>query len=308
MDLGALPLNIAGRTIRLEQRYGAYEAKRTLRETHRTAITARAVTETDSVEDRREAVAIIDRLSRLLSLTAGTLVSRVQWTVKTAEGHVRLGECSSPPLRPYKPHHLLDPDDGHGLKRFLETAHATYESLDEVYQFGRAIHAKVDTAAIGFLETRALAASSLVEYLIGRYANHNGLRAPLPKQEFQGARLVLTQRVEALLAELFGDSLSDADRHEMASRAQGFNDPSLRRKLRFVVDGLALPFTDEDLGRIRNTRNALVHRMSFHSDDPREMRKEWSSLVHFIDVTLLRLLGHRGRYVDCRTWQIANLD
>jgi hypothetical protein len=44
---GALPLNIGGRSVRLEQRYSAYEAKRTLREAGRTAITARVITGSD---------------------------------------------------------------------------------------------------------------------------------------------------------------------------------------------------------------------------------------------------------------------
>jgi hypothetical protein len=304
---GALPLDIAGRRITLELRYGAYVARRSLRETQRTAITARATTETASIEDRQAALTIIDRVSRLLSLATGTLVSRVQWTLKTAGGREVLHEYSSPPLRPYKPRELLDPNDGAVLKQFIETAYPIYVSLDDVYQFGKAIHAKIDTAVGGFLETRALAASSLVEYLVGRYANHNGLRPPLHKEAFQKARPLLTTRVETVLMEVFGDELSENDRREMATRTHGFNDSALRRKLRFIVDGLALGFTDEELRSIRNTRNALAHRMRFYGDDPREMRKEWTRLIHFVDVTLLRLLGHRGPYIDCRTWQLASL-
>jgi hypothetical protein len=141
-----------------------------------------------------------------------------------------------------------------------------YDALDSAYQFPKVIHAKVDTAASGFLETRALTACSLIEHLVTVYSRDHGLRPPLDKSLFRSELPRLKEQLDDLLLHVLGDALCDSDRDEMSDRAQWFNDPTFARKLRFLADGLGLPVGDDDLRNIRNTRNALVHRMRFHAD------------------------------------------
>jgi hypothetical protein len=304
---GAIPLTIEGRLITLQGNRRAEEQRRNLRDTQGTAITARFTTDLPDAQDRHQALEAMRRLSFLLSLATGTLVSFPRWRLRNSDGRVIAAELGSPPMRPYQPRTLIDCNDGEALKRFLETAYPNFVAKDSIYQFPKAIHAKIDTTASGFLETRTLTASALIEYLSGTYARENGLQPPVQKAIFKSVLSSLKVGLDSLLKDVFSNRIETEDRQEMRDRVEWFNEPTLRRKLRFLVDGLNLPFAEDDLKAIRRTRNALVHRMRFQGDNNESPHKEWTRMIHFIDVTLLRLLGYRGPYIDCRTWDTAEL-
>jgi hypothetical protein len=88
----------------------------------------------------------------------------------------------------------------------------------------------------------------------------------------------------------------------MAEHVQGLNHTSFRRRLRKAAASFGVQLEKSDVNGVAETRNELVHRASFVTDEP---MKEFQRVQSVLDKLLLGLLGYRGPYIDAMTFERA---
>jgi hypothetical protein len=65
-----------------------------------------------------------------------------------------------------------------------------------------------------------------------------------------------------------------------------------------MTSRLGFKFGSTELERFKGTRNELVHRLLFSTDDP---FREFQRILSFADRLIMGLLAYRGPYMDVET-------
>ncbi len=245
---------------------------------------------------------VIDNLCKLLTIATGTLISWICVDVVSEHNSVLFTEHHPAVTRRYTGAALIDPRKPGDLKLFIESTYLRYTELEPTYQLSKAISAYVDARASGFLETRALVLTTLVDYLTGILANKEGKTLILPADQFESKFDELCKRIAAQIKETFPNMAMEQVR-SMAVKSKGFNYRAYKNKLRLLKRRFKIPLREEEIDDFGESRNHLVHYMRFQSNDPFEFRLEFRRMLHLLDRILLSMLGYEGYYLNACTFE-----
>ena len=140
-----------------------------------------------------------------------------------------------------------------------------------------------------YLEVRGLMASSLTELLAAKYTDAKGYSEVVPEDEF------LTSMFPAIKSAIRDVPIPKDLRSRVVSHLRGAYRRSFRSRLRRLVRDFGLPLREQDLERIVEVRNLLVHSGAY----PQESNhRDWLGdyrLVAWTNFCLLcRMIGYEG--------------
>jgi hypothetical protein len=261
-----------------------------------------------SPEDLRVLVEEINDLGYLLTLATSNPVSCATYTAWNAASRRRIcTETFDPPEKSYGGLPLARRNDAGEFKTFIEATYPVYRARRDEYQLGRVAHARVDAVAGGFLETRALLTSVLVEFLANAYATRNGYTTPLAPERFRGILPTLRETVGKAIRNEVPEA--DAETIErLVAGVGGLNNAGFRDRLRFTADRLGTGITADDIKAVILTRQRLAHEMRFANQ--RVEHRQWNEyrrVLHVADRIILRLLDYTGPYTNVETLERAVL-
>ena len=296
----SLLLALPAGTVTIAQLPDYDDIKRELRGRHAVQVTSEACVPRSLPLD--EARNLVSDLCSVLSLAEGTLVNWIFCEQRDADGKQLFAVHHPAITRPYNgalP--LIDPRRPAEMPAFVESVFGPFRDIEDSYRLGATVRALVDVRTTGFLETRCLQLLSVMEFVIGRNAVLNGREFVMADVAFKAKRESLTRTFSEVLRLAFG-SLAKQAADEMAEHVQGLNYTSFRRRLRKAAASFGVRLEKSDVNGVAETRNELVHRASFVTDEP---MKEFQRVQSVLDKLLLGLLGYRGPYIDAKTFERA---
>lgn len=273
------------------------DAIRRIRAQKGISVTCEVVAKPSEVTELHAVASKVDELCRLLSLARGT---KITWI--SAEECMEDGEAHRIILRnsvtwPFSSPALIDPRNPQDTAIFIEKVYPTYLKLRDSYNLNIVIEQYLDAKrATVYLETRALAAVSLLDFLQGRYASQCGLDkivSNFGNEKKKKLRIHLKEYLKELFPCIDGSTLN-----EMAEKVSELNRRSYLNLLILWVRDLGLDMSQDELSKVKDTRNSLVHDAKFRSDDSKGKTREYFQVIRLIDQIFLKLLGYDGYFID----------
>jgi hypothetical protein len=133
-------------------------------------VTSEALVNISSINDLDTVIPIIDTLCKLLSLARGTKINWIYYDCYDSLGEKVLSFHKNSVTRQYASLALIDPRNPDETAAFIKQAYIPYVSMQDKYGLEKAIEAYLDAKCEGvYLETRALVAAVLLDFLSGRY-------------------------------------------------------------------------------------------------------------------------------------------
>jgi hypothetical protein len=240
--------------------------------------------------DQAEAVdQVIVRLCLLLSLAQGHGLAWVHREILDGEGRVIEALHGDAVTKPWGGQELVPRE---ATQNFLVATYPRFREANERVDLIRAIRAFTDAKVeTPYLEARALQIVIVMEHLRSRYARITQREFILTKSQFNRGRKKLKTRMH----EVF-ESASAEQIDELLGSVPGLNRRTFRNILMPLCEELGIPLSKEEQDRFIDTRDALVHTLTFlpHLDP----WKEYSFLATTVGKVLLATLGWQGEYRD----------
>jgi hypothetical protein len=299
----SLPLMLDGVPVKIEQVVDYDEATRRLPGRHSVHVTAEVIVPRSVAFDAAQD--LVGDLCSVLSLAQGTLVNWIFCEQRDAAGQAVFAVHHPAVTRGYSgalP--LIDPRSPKEMPTFVEAVFGRFRELKTSYQLPVVSRACSDVRTTGFLETRCLQLLSIMEFVIGRNAVFGGQEFIMDDRQFQKRLGALKRAISELLCLAFPE-LGKQKANRMTEHLRGLNFTTFRRRLRGAATSFGVHLDNEQVEAIAATRNELVHRAAFATDD--EM-KEFQRVQSVLDRLLLGLLGYRGPYIDASTFERAKSD
>jgi hypothetical protein len=166
-----LSLSLQGRALSIVQldKYDAITRRLTSKQ-EECAVTCEALCSVEEPAGLVECEAWMDLVCSLLSLAAGTKVSWASYKAFNVDNSLARQVHRAAVLGRFSSASLLSLDDPQSLRSYLESAATQANAPGQFLELRKAIDAKMDAQVGGYLETRALMASVLAEYLASAYA------------------------------------------------------------------------------------------------------------------------------------------
>ena len=140
-----------------------------------------------------------------------------------------------------------------------------------------------------YLEIRGLMASSLAELLAAKYAEAKGYSEVVSEEEF------LTNMLPAIKSAMRDVPIPKDLRSHVVSYLRGAYRRSFRSRLRRLVRDFGLPLREQDLERIVEVRNSLVHRGVYPQEsDHRNWLGDYRLVAWTNFCLLCRMTGYEG--------------
>ena len=244
-----------------------------------------------------EVTSKLDELCRLLSLARGTKITWINAGECMEDGKAHRIILRNPVTWPFSSFPLIDPRNPQDTAIFTEKVYPTYLKLRGSYNLNIAIEQYLDAKREAvYLETRALAAVALLDFLQGRYASPHGLDkiiSGFSKEKNKKLRSHLKEHIVALFPDIEGSDLN-----EMMEKTSELNRRSYLSLLKLWTCSLGLKIPQGELSKIRDTRIALVHEAKFQSSDSTGKIREYFRVICLIGQVFLKLLGYDGWFMD----------
>lgn len=245
----------------------------------------------------QNAVEIVSDVCGLLSFARGTKINWIYYEqLGTERGKASVAHRYTV-TKPFSPTPLIDPHHPDDTVQFVSQCFRTYRQ-DTTFDLSRLSDAYVDAKGQGFVESKALVACALLDFLVGRYANKAGARTMIPTALFKELAAELRRAVEAFQTRV-SDPLHRTRLTYICSRLGELNRPPLRITLKEFCQSLGLNISSQEIAQVVDTRNSLVHRARFKGT-PGGSEEYWK-LMNLIDRLLLKILRFEGYYIDCTT-------
>ena len=249
----------------------------------------------------------LDELCRLLSLARGT---KITWI--NAEEYVEDGRANRIILKnsiawPFSSLPLIDPRNPQDTPLFVEKVYSKYLELRDSYNIDIAIEQYLDAKrATTYLETRALTAVSLLDFLQGRYASQHGLDEIVSDFSKNKKKKELRGSIRKVIESTFPDSHDDELKEvlgedkieEMLEGIPELNRRSYLNILKLWARDLELDMSQDELLKVKDTRNSLVHNAKFQLKDSEGGKREYFRIIRLIDRVFLKLLNYDGYFID----------
>jgi hypothetical protein len=250
----------------------------------------------------------LEETCRILSLCRGTKVNWVNLEGVSAQGkrvNLCLLNCIT---RPFSIWPLILPNDQKDTAEFVKRAYPNYLKLRDEYNLDIACEMFLDAKneAI-YLQSRALIAVALLDFLQSQYAEKNDLTSIVSVSRH------LLDYLRPKLTDILGSfGCSEDDCKEILGKLPELNRRSYLSVMKKWLTSLKVPYTDEELSRVRDSRHSLAHSLQFCGTNDGDKIREYMRILGLLHRTLLRLLDYSGNYVDfdldLRRIKVASLD
>jgi hypothetical protein len=300
--VGTIPLEIHGAEVSLRQLPDYKDREKALKRSRGVRVTSEIrIAATIGFDAARQ---VASDLCDLCSLARGTLVNWICCDAVGADGQRAYSYHYPAVSRSYAgASPLIDPRAALELKAFLEACFSKYQELRSSRELRTVVHAMCEARGDGFLDTRSLVCVSLLEHVLGKDAAVHGGTSVLDEEIFEIALPSLTAEVAAVVRRVFPDATDD-QLTQMTNHVRGFNWSSPRRRLKRTAARLEFQIPKNEVDAVLATRNDLVHRLEFHTED---RLTEYRRLVWVLDRLVLGLLGYEGVYLDARNSRRARV-
>jgi hypothetical protein len=256
-------------------------------------VTSEAVVNISSLDDLDIVIPLIDTLCKLLSFARGTKINWIYYDCYNDNGDMTSSFHKNNITWQYTGLPVIDPRNPHETASFVEQAYTSYLRQKAVHGLDIAIDSYLDAKREGtYLDTRAIRAVVVLEFLKSRYASGKNLEFILHKNIFRKVTPSLKRAIEQQFKEL---SLPEDALQEMKPKVSELNRKSFRAILENMFEDLGILVSKEDLGRFIKIRNSLVHRASFLT---KKSWQEYVFLINILDRIFLRILNYSGVYLD----------
>ncbi|KRT36060.1 hypothetical protein [Acetomicrobium hydrogeniformans] len=260
------------------------------------SVTCELIAKPSEALELNEVINKINELCRLLSLARGTKVNWISAEEYTEDEQACRIIVKNAVTWPFSHLALIDPNNPQDTNLFVEKVYPIYLKLRDSYNLNTAIELYLDAKReTAYLETRALRAVSLLDFLIGRYASQRNLdkiRSDFKKKE-KRLRSYLKEDIQRLFQGIKKNELD-----EMLAKISELNRRSFLNLLKRLRCDLKLNIPEGELPKVKDTRNALVHKAEFQSTNNTDKTREYFRVIRLIDQLFLKLLGYDGYFID----------
>lgn len=243
------------------------------------------------------------KLRRILSVARSTWITWANVEIAKKDDEKVYELYGDALTRNYHGPSLID-ENFSDTTKFIKTAWQSFDDNEKVFNLSRFISAYVDTFSNTFIETRGLLIAVLGEYLSSKWADHKGITHNMDPKEFDKKIIELRGKIRPILEEVFSGiepSIIDA----MVGKTKGFNNVSLRRKMKDLVDDFNIPIKNKEISKFLDSRNLLAHEASYPNGN--EEADLFFFLRHFLDRIVLSVLGYSGNYFDMENMEERTL-
>lgn len=260
------------------------------------SVTCELIAKPSEALELNEVINKINELCHLLSLARGTKVNWISAEEYTEDGQACRIIVKNAVTWPFLRFPLIDPDNPQDTNLFVEKVYPTYLKLHDSYNLDTAIELYLDAKReTAYLETRALRAVSLLDFLIGCYASQHNLdkiRSDFKEKE-KGLHGYLKEDIQRLFPDIKENELD-----EMLAKISELNRRSFLNLLKRLGRDLKLNIPKGELSKVKDIRNALVHEAEFQSTNDTDKKREYFRVIRLIDQLFLKLLGYDGYFID----------
>jgi len=298
LDMGILAANLPFGEIRVERLLNYDEAVANLRAIQSIEPTCEISLEL-SGHDIQWAKDVADNLCTILSLAKGTKIVWIYLDGYDAEGIKRLTLHKYAIARPYSGASASVVDSIHpsDVKELIENGYQRFTQLKGEYRLGNVIDSYLESKRPhSYLESRGLAAIQSMELLAGQYAEKHNLVYVIDRNKFSDKLSEIGSAVSEALQEAFGEDSANSLCGEDNEKLMILNRRTLRQVLKRLFQDFGIEVSRQKLNELIETRNALVHRGSFNTND---RVKEFYRIISIMDTLLLKMLGYEGYILDC---------
>ena len=165
-------------------------------------VTSEVIINVNLKHDLNSVIRVVDTLCKLLSFARGTKINWIYVDGYNANGDKILSYHKNSVNRQYTSLSVIDPRNPNETASFIEKVYNSYLNSENLYGLDKAIEAYLDTkSAATYLESRALKAVVVLEFLKGKHAKTN---AELNRKSFG---VILKAMFTDLDVKITGDEL-----------------------------------------------------------------------------------------------------
>lgn len=302
---------VAGRTVTVKRVQGYQERLNVVKQLRGIDVMSEVAVEADSTDRLREVCELMDDLCLLFTLARGTKINWIYYEALEDQQSWVERYHRNVVVKSYSPFALIARDNPRDLKEFVEQAYVSLQKLKDCCQrqrksfwYAQAVDALADAKLEqDFLELRGLKLTSVLEFIRSVYLRDRDAEHIVSEDEFKSKYAELEKEMRQLLRRFFSSQTAE----EMCKHTQGLNWPTFRRTVREMTQSLGLSVSKDELNKIVEYRNELVHRMRFFKDsgntrDTKGTKKDlysaYLTMMNFIEQILLAVLGYQGYYLD----------
>jgi hypothetical protein len=232
---------------------------------------------------------LFDSILLVVSLLTGT---KVVWTSRLVTGQygrpLRIHRAShSKPLTRELARLAWMPNLEDGLQTWIDSA----TENEEMTYTDQMIDFFLDALAHTDVETRALTAASLIDSLVGRWAEKNDVHRILAKNNWNPTKKAVKLAIQAV------EELSRAEKAKIIAKLDELNRASFLDRLVALLAAMGLSTERAEL--VKDVRNELIHSGKFPAKVPSGVGYE--ILIGTAYAILLRMVGYRG-HIPLETW------
>lgn len=260
------------------------------------------------IEDLTE---VIDNLCYILSVARGTKINWVYRGMYSSDDVMLCRLHGRRITKPYTVLSIIDPNNPHDTKAFVERVYPTYVKKKDAYYLHRgAIDAYLDAKQeTDFLEMRglkmAVAMEMITKHLCRALEIDENILDPGEFRKLESA-------VKKLIKRDFARTWNENKLGLVYSKIRELKRRPFRDLIEEIIspEGIDLPLSSEELKLFVKCRNALVHHGDFYcnvaNDDDRKKClpkpaaiDEYFFVTNILDRMFLKMLGYQGAYIDC---------
>lgn len=251
-----------------------------------------------SLAELSQACEVVEDMCRLLSFARGTKINWAYYDCLDQERRNVLSFHKNSLTRPYSSLALIDPRNPDDTAFFVGQVYKPFLSQKKAYDLHLAIDEYLDAKReTVYLNTRALTAVVVAEFLKSRYAERKQLATILSKRDFKDVRSKADDLLAACLKGV-PSKYGEPALAEMRRKVGELNRAPFESILRRMCADLELAIDDYDLGKFVKIRNSLVHRATFTDPSTQAAWNEYRFIIGMLDKIFLRLMSYTGYFLD----------
>ena len=310
---------------------GYREAETEMEATKKAKITAEIEVRSKNgcISDLSDVQQLVKNICNLLSLAKGCLIYWLYWDAYSSSGTLVKSYHLNAVISRYTNFYLILEQPPKDIQEFVLQVYARFQDVQngDVWDFDGAIIHYANTLASGsFTELKSLNLVSLIEYLTGRFAEHEKINKVLEDASFSDdKKMALRKDLAKSLINLFSEEdlvkneyISAVKKHskkgttkhvlnEMASIAvEGLNRRGFPWSLTRLLDNLGMVTREKEVNVFVEIRNKLVHEARYLNEEefeklgvPYEDKTlQFFRIISFTSRIMLAILQYQGYYHD----------
>lgn len=294
-----LRLNVAGHTFSLERVQDFHRRSERISSLREVDVTAELVFDAGHTATLEE---LVDDLGHLLSLAAGTRISRIYCHVQDADLETIEWRHTARRTSRFTALSALDLETEGVLERFVTSCFSAYRDRQTRWRLRELTSAFLDTKSEQVsIQPRGVMMATAIEMLKAEFIKaESPTTTILPASDWKR----LCKQIQRTVQE---NCPTKDTRETIYKNLTALNRRSFRDLLSELCHHLSWEPEEGEVKRFVDSRNSLVHNGRFHCEGERSgpdlrsrMEEEYFFLVSFLDRLFLRLVGYDGPYTPWR--------